>query len=479
MVPEFDQWLNELSGLFTTDDLVDANDRTSGAVDRIISTLQARHAKKSDELRVSNFSSNIDRPPKPETISASPLVIQVQTTESLISEASETLRLEQQEAASARRRLTEQRDSAESLGALAQLALRHLGDLCPVCNQSYDAEATRLRLEDLVFEASSPIESPAAQPPPAAERLEELQRQLASHQALLRSAQSSEVAAAQWDVQTDSLAAELDLEKGADLLEAANLLLAESQSREAVYQSLRDTGEQLSLQLARASELVQRTETLSQLSEMEQELAQLVVEIDARLETHRLSSDIISALRGASNTIVTEELVRIGPLLQRIYASVDPHPSFRVVDFLTGEYRGHGRVWTAVSDPVEGKIVEEPALVLSSSQLNVLAVSTFLALNLAIDSLPLQVVALDDPLQSLDTVNLLGLADLLRRVRDTRQVIVSTHDPRLAQLLTRKLRPSSGGRTCLIHLEAWSRSGPIVNQSEVQADVAPLKLVAS
>ncbi len=117
---------------------------------------------------------------------------------------------------------------------------------------------------------------------------------------------------------------------------------------------------------------------------------------------------------------------------------------------------------------------------LSSSQLNVLAVSTFLSLNLAIESLPLQVVALDDPLQSLDTVNLLGLADLLRRVKASRQVIVSTHDERLAALLARKLRPvATGERTLLIRLQAWSREGPIVEQKAIPPDVAPLRLLAS
>jgi hypothetical protein len=176
---------------------------------------------------------------------------------------------------------------------------------------------------------------------------------------------------------------------------------------------------------------------------------------------------------------VTEELLRIGPLLRRIYASVDPHPSFRAVQVLTRDHRGHGRVWTTLTDQSEGKTVEAPFLVLFSSQLNVLAVSTFLAPNLALHSLSLQVVALDDPLQSLDTINLLGLADLLRRVRATRQIIVSTHDSRLAQLSSRKLRPTNGGRTRLIQLDAWSRRGPVVDQSDVPVDVAPLKLVAS
>jgi DNA repair exonuclease SbcCD ATPase subunit len=97
---------------------------------------------------------------------------------------------------------------------------------------------------------------------------------------------------------------------------------------------------------------------------------------------------------------------------------------------------------------------------------------------LAIESLPLQVVALDDPLQSLDTVNLLGLADLLRRVKASRQVIISTHDDRLMELLSRKLRPMSGDRTRVVTLDAWSRSGPIVEQIDVEPDSAPLKLLA-
>jgi predicted ATPase len=124
--------------------------------------------------------------------------------------------------------------------------------------------------------------------------------------------------------------------------------------------------------------------------------------------------------------------------------------------------------------------VDEPSMVLSSSQLNVLAVSTFLSLNLAIETLPLQVVAMDDPLQSLDTVNLLGLADLLRRVRASRQVIVSTHDERLADLLVRKLRPvGTDGRTRVVKFEAWTREGPVVDQTDVPSDAVPLKLIAA
>jgi DNA repair exonuclease SbcCD ATPase subunit len=477
---DFDRWVDDLTTLVSSGELSDLRRRSSDAVDRVLSVLQA--LQRQDERRVSGLQQLLNHlaTPRPEVIDVAPLQTQVHATESLVAEASSQLRLAQEFVAGERRRQAELRDTVESLRTLAQLALRHLGDRCPVCDQNYDVAATRLRLEELVGRTADLAELAASDPVPgAATQVEELQRSLANDQAQLRAAQSSQSAAAQWDQIAASLAEEHGLAAAADLAEVARSQWAELRERQTKVQNLRIVGERFSLQLVRVAELAQRSELSSQLTHVHEDLARREGEVEARVETHKLASDLIAALRGASNAIVTEELSRIDPLLQRIYASVDPHPSFRAVQFLTRERRGHGRVWTALTDQPEGKTVEDPSLVLSSSQLNVLAVSTFLALNLAIETLPLQVVALDDPLQSLDTVNLLGLADLLRRVRATRQVIVSTHDERLAQLLSRKLRATNGGRTRLVRLDAWSRSGPIVDQNDVPADVAPLKLVMS
>ena len=89
------------------------------------------------------------------------------------------------------------------------------------------------------------------------------------------------------------------------------------------------------------------------------------------------------------------------------------------------------------------------------------------------------VAILDDPLQSLDDINLLGLLDLLRRTKDSRQLLVSTHSERLGNLIARKLRPSnSEQRTTVIELSGWSREGPTVKQRDVKADPAPLRLAA-
>lgn len=476
---DFDSWIGEVTPLLPDDAAPTIPRGTSESVDTVLSLLQARQRREERRIvALQRLIEHLESIP-PEVIAAEPLRARVHGAEVLVAEASEQLRLAQEQAAGERRRQAELHEVTESLRALAQLALRHLGERCPVCDQDYDAETTRARLEEFVGQDPDPLAPPVDVVPGAATQLEDLQRDLANVQATLRNAETSEANRSRWDQTLAALAQDAGLQVTADVLDRARGYLEESRTIAASAQRLRSAGEQLSLQLARAIEQAQRSEVANQLSEMQQDLARRQAEWEARGQTGELASTLITALRGAGNTIVTHELTRIDPLLQRIYSTVDPHPSFRAVQFLASERRGRGRVWTALTDQAESKTVSDPSVVLSSSQLNVLAVSTFLALNLAIDSLPLQVVALDDPLQSLDTVNLLGLADLLRRVRASRQVIVSTHDSRLASLLARKLRPTEDTRTRLIELDAWSRTGPIVHQSDVPSDASPLKLVAS
>ena len=100
--------------------------------------------------------------------------------------------------------------------------------------------------------------------------------------------------------------------------------------------------------------------------------------------------------------------------------------------------------------------------VLSAAQLNSLAICLFLALNLERET-DLMTAILDDPVQSLDDLNLLSLADVLRTFRVERQVIISTHDETLAELLIRKLRPlRAEDSTLVVTLDQWAEGGPRV-----------------
>jgi len=199
-----------------------------------------------------------------------------------------------------------------------------------------------------------------------------------------------------------------------------------------------------------------------------------------RAATGEEAQRVIEALREAASRVVTERVKEIEPLLSDIYSRIDVHPAFRVVRFLASVSRGHGELAAVVSDPLSEIQSDSPATVLSSSQMNALAVCTFLSLNLGVSKPPLDAAILDDPLQSLDDINLLGLIDLLRRTKDRRQLFVSTHDLRFGELLARKLRPgASEQRTIVIELEGWSRTGPVVTAHDVHCDPAPLRLVAA
>jgi hypothetical protein len=172
-------------------------------------------------------------------------------------------------------------------------------------------------------------------------------------------------------------------------------------------------------------------------------------------------------------------LSRIEPLLQRIYSRIDPHPTFRDIHFRTWFYYGRGHLATRIEDTIGNVGTDTPGSVLSSSQMNALAVAVFLAFNLGIPRMPLETAMLDDPLQSLDDVNLLGLIDLLRRTRSRRQVMLSTHDVGFSRLLARKLRPvSPEQRTIVIEFQGWSREGPQIVAHEVQVDTPLLRMSA-
>ena len=207
-------------------------------------------------------------------------------------------------------------------------------------------------------------------------------------------------------------------------------------------------------------------------------LVALENEIESRDRTSIVAARLSVRLEEIESEIVGERLEKMGPLLRRVYSRMDPHPSFRDVSLVARTYYRKGRLTATVSDALEDVSSEAPHLVLSSAQVNVLALAIFLTLNLSV-GLRLRAALLDDPLQSLDDVNLLGLSDLLRRTKGTRQVLVSTHDERLGSLLARKLRPvGSDDRTLVITFGVWTRSGPEVSSAEVDREDPGLRVVA-
>jgi DNA repair exonuclease SbcCD ATPase subunit len=472
----FEQWRLAVAGLVGDAPPIE---HTPAGLDRALSTLQAHEqadVRSSSALR--RLATHLEtQPPSAPDVAA--LQAAVTVSQGARAKASQALALAQEQAAAARRLQVELSERAESLRALAQLALQHLDAVCPVCAQTYDEAATRLRLQGLLDGASAtPVDvGPVVLAAAAAYELAERDATTAAQ--ALAEGQRTAQRVADWQAALEPLLSETGLANAELVLPEIATKIERLTARVTSMRELRQQGEQLSLGLARAAETSLRAELNERLMQVSGDIAKRRKTIDARHATRELGSSLLDALRNSSIKVVTHQVQRIEPLLQRIFATVDPHPSLRVARFLTKTQRGHGQLWAELDDPTGDVNVRDPALVLSSSQLNVLAVAIFLSLNLAIPTLPLQLVALDDPLQSLDNVNLLGLADLLRRVKATRQVIVSTHDERLAELLERKLRPvGPAERTIRIDLEGWTPDGPTVSSTDVTPDVAPLRVVA-
>jgi len=386
----------------------------------------------------------------------------------------------QEHAAAERHSLVERRETHEELQALARLALRHLGSRCPVCEQQYDVAKTRERLEKLASDYSEeePL-SALGEVASLSKSLEGHEQAMAELQARIGQVETASRTWRMWKAELDRRATELELHPNQTRtnLRVSILRVVDHMEREGMrLVALEELGEKLSLKLAGSADQARRVEMERQVLSLSGEAVNLEQNLRLREETGRLANQILEGVREVGSVAVAEQVERLVPLLQRIYTRVDPHPAFKAVRFLTRVARGRGRLAAEISDPAAGRSSESPEHVLSSSQANALAVAIYFALNLGVRT-PLSAALLDDPLQSLDDINLLGLVDLLRRAKDRRQLIVSTHDARFGRLLELKLRPiGESQRTRVIELGDWTRDGPKVTQRDVLKELKPLRI---
>jgi len=397
-----------------------------------------------------------------------------------LSAADEAIRTEHTRLAAERQDQVAAADRAQRAATMAKLALLDLGEHCPVCQQTHDVEHTIAHLQALVEVASEVGQTTTT------DRLGPLTDERAEIQATLnlvredlrrkendlreREARRSILTARLSDlgISGTSDAGTTLRERGDEIEETLGTLTR-----------LLSDGELLSLQVLRLNEQRQRDELTDERVQVMARLDAANSRVASEEATHVLSGQIIAGLRDASLTVTEKQITEIAPLFQRIYSRIDPHPTFRVTQIAAGMERGRGKLEVGISDPDTFAQVRDAGPLLSSSQMNSFAVSLFLAMNLALPSLRLDLTILDDPLQSLDSINLLGLVDILRRFRAHRQIIVSTHEERLVGLLQRKLRPvQPSERMVTMIFESWSREGPAMRTVEM-ATMTDEKVIAA
>jgi DNA repair protein SbcC/Rad50 len=136
-------------------------------------------------------------------------------------------------------------------------------------------------------------------------------------------------------------------------------------------------------------------------------------------------------------------------LINELYRKIDPHPDYKKVAFKCDFNDAKPKLSVCVYQEKKGKEDEIiiPNLYFSTAQLNILSLSIFLAKALNAkdnNGIPFDCIFIDDPIQSMDSINILSTIDLLRSivVNQKKQVILSTHDENFHNLLKKKMPPN-------------------------------------
>jgi len=134
-------------------------------------------------------------------------------------------------------------------------------------------------------------------------------------------------------------------------------------------------------------------------------------------------------IRTASNDIRNERFAPIADQAQGVWDMLRMQSSVELKKIvLTGAGTARKVVLDVSVDGMEGAALG----VMSQGELNSLALSLFMPRATLPDS-PFRFVVIDDPVQSMDPARVDGLARMLEKAAQTRQVIVFTHDERLAR----------------------------------------------
>lgn len=212
-------------------------------------------------------------------------------------------------------------------------------------------------------------------------------------------------------------------------------------------------------------------------------LRERLSDIERRLSEHQLVDKKLSEER----EIIFEELrARIGSffftdLINAIYSQIDPHPSFKKVEFIPDFDGSNQPGLNIILIDGKGDLIS-PMLYFSSAQLNILSLSVFLANALhARDEkdVPLDVILIDDPIQSMDSINILAVIDLLRNIslRFDKQIIISTHDENFFDLLKLKI-PSEVFGSKFLQLESFGVVSQIQEAHDFVAGLSKVVLHA-
>ncbi|MGH2941270.1 MAG: AAA family ATPase [Solirubrobacteraceae bacterium] len=341
---------------------------------------------------------------------------------------------------------------------LARAALDVLdGDVCPVCGQEVDSAMLISSLK-ATLDKSEQLFSAAQEASDALARANSRLSAAREHQAAVARLEA-DVRALEDNVRRAVAAVEGLAYDGVLPVDPVEVEIA-AQMFDRVIEDMREVWRAASVTgSAHVSRLAGETAAIAD------ELMSATANLEHLHRRYGRAKILEQAAHAAAQSIVADALAQLEPSFAEVFDRLDPNPAFSELRARQDIMRNINQVVPVVRDTKRG-LEANPLLVFSEGQLNVVALSYFFGMALNAGDAMLPFLILDDPLQALDTIAVLGFGDLCRRIREERQLIVTTHDRRYADILLRKLSPRDDDVRLIVHdLEGWTRQGPSVHPS--------------
>ncbi|MDP9223705.1 MAG: AAA family ATPase, partial [Actinomycetota bacterium] len=256
----------------------------------------------------------------------------------------------QAQASASRAAALEAREHHESLRVFASLALQHLGESCPVCQQRYDVASTRARLES-VAGSNLPEETIPERVGNLAKESAQLEGVVRQLDARVRELEGKRIAAENWRAQLATQLLAIDMYQiPENVSEVVSLVGATAEREAARLRALVESGDELVIRLRRVAESSSRKSLTTQLEARTAELTDLQSWHRRRQETYESATQMISQIREASFDAVALQLEGMEPVVSRIFARMGSHPVLTRVLLRALRATARGRVSISVGD---------------------------------------------------------------------------------------------------------------------------------
>ncbi|MFZ3197589.1 AAA family ATPase (plasmid) [Bacillus mycoides] len=173
--------------------------------------------------------------------------------------------------------------------------------------------------------------------------------------------------------------------------------------------------------------------------------------------------ELMNQSKVALSNLNEKVFLKLKETIQVIFEQINSHPVFTELDLVMDTYRNNNCLTIHVSKSNSTNNIKANApYVFSSAQVNSIALSLFLAMSLKQKWSPLQLIGMDDPIQSVDEVNIISFIDLMRLFveKHKKQIIISTHDQSFYKLILKKFRYYN---LATIEYKAYGDKGPTLN----------------